>query len=90
MWAITVVSRYLPGASCLTQALAALTLLGNVDRTIAVRIGIAKEAGGALTAHAWVEMEGKVLMGNMLGLSRYAILSPIEGQRISERDIRNT
>lgn len=88
-WGIEVMSPYIPGATCLTRALAALTLLGNLDQTVCVRIGIAKKEDGGLTAHAWVEIEGQILMGNQLDLSRYAVLSPANRQRINERHFRN-
>ena len=90
MWGIRVISPYIPGVTCLTQALAALMLLGTFDQTVSVRIGIAKEEGGDLIAHAWVETEGKIVMGNMLNLSRYSILSGVDSQPIHERDIRNS
>ncbi len=89
LWAITVMSDYLPGATCLTQGLAALTILGQFGQPADLRIGIAKDKGGALRAHAWLETEGKIVMGNMLDLQRYAMLSPIDGSRIHERHIRN-
>src|SRR5882762_1074593 len=72
LWAIRVISPHVPGITCLTQALAALTLLGHFGQTASLRFGIAKQEGGDLTAHAWVETEGKIVMGNSLHLSRYA------------------
>jgi hypothetical protein len=82
-------SPYIPGATCLTQALAALTLLGHFGQPASLRFGIARQECGELTAHAWVETEGKTVIGNSLHLSHYAILSPIDRGRVHERDIRN-
>jgi len=90
LWGIRVMSPHVPGATCLTQALAALTLLGHSGQPASLRFGIARQEGGELTAHAWVETEGKIVMGNSLHLSRYAVLSPIDRGRIHERDIRST
>ena len=42
-----VVSRYLPGATCLTQALAAQALLTQSGFPSQVEIGVAKETTGA-------------------------------------------
>jgi hypothetical protein len=89
LWGIRVISPYVPGATCLTEALAALTLLGRFGQPASLRFGIARQEGGELAAHAWVETEGKIVMGNLLNLSRYAILSTIDNGRIHERDIRN-
>lgn len=82
-------SPYIPGATCLTEALAALTLLGHFGYPASLRFGIARQEGGQLAAHAWVETEGKIVMGKLLNLSRYAMLSTIDKGRIHERDIRN-
>jgi hypothetical protein len=64
LWAVTKASRYVPGAGhCLTQALVAKTLLGHQDRTVDVRIGVAKDERGRLIAHAWLEADGKPIFG---------------------------
>jgi hypothetical protein len=89
LWGIRLIGPYVPGATCLTQALAALTLLGHFGQPASLRFGIARQEGGELTAHAWVETEGKIVIGNSLHLSHYAILSPINRGRMQERPIRN-
>lgn len=64
LWAVAKASRYVPGAGhCLTQALVAKTLLGHQDRTVDVRIGVAKDERGRLIAHAWLEADGKPIFG---------------------------
>lgn len=83
------VSRYVPEASCLTQALATQVLLASQGQISDLRIGVTKGEEGELAAHAWVESEGKIVMGNRSNLSRYAVLSRISRGRIHERDIRN-
>ena len=89
LWGITVISPYVPGATCLTRALAALTVLGHMGQDACLRFGIARQQGGELTGHAWVEAEGKIVMGNLSDLSRYSVLSPVDKVRIHERDFRN-
>ncbi len=82
-------SRYVPAATCLTQALATQILLARRGQVSNLRIGVSKGQEGELKAHAWVESEGKIVMGNRSNLLGYAVLSPMNSGRIHERDIRN-
>jgi hypothetical protein len=80
-WAIGAVSRYLPGTrNCLTQALAARAMLARQGRAAHLRVGAAKDAKGRFTAHAWVECEGKIVIGGR-GVSQYAAFPPLGGER---------
>src|SRR5579872_220926 len=56
------VSKYVPGATCLPQALAAQILLGRRGCPTTVRIGVAREGMDGLEAHAWLECEGAVIL----------------------------
>ncbi len=60
-WAVGVASRYVPGATCLVQALAAQRLLAQEGYAAELRVGVSKGAG--FRAHAWVESEGVVVIG---------------------------
>ena len=63
-WAVEMASRRTPGAkSCLTQALAAQVLLGRRGYPTLLHIGVAKEEQGRFQAHAWLESNGKVVIG---------------------------
>ena len=80
-WAIRVASRYLPGTmNCLVQALDAQSMLARRGHLARVRIGVAKDEGGQLKAHAWVECEGKIVIGGV-GMSQYTALPYLEVQR---------
>ena len=81
MWGIKVLTPYIPGVTCLTQALAALTLLENSAETVSVRIGVTKGAEGELKAHAWVESNGEVIIGHRNDLRSYRVLSRLEEVR---------
>src|SRR5215217_7114582 len=70
VWAVTVASRYVPKATCLTQALGAQILLGRRAHPARLRIGVARSEEGRLEAHAWLEYEDKVIVGGG-ELSRY-------------------
>ncbi len=62
-WAVRVASRYVPRATCLVQALAAQRLLETGGYPAKLHIGVAKNPEGSFLAHAWVEIEGKVVLG---------------------------
>jgi hypothetical protein len=62
-WAVSSVSRYVPRATCLTQALALHVLLRRAGLQSRIHIGVAKE-GGRFEAHAWVESQDKVVIGD--------------------------
>jgi hypothetical protein len=60
-WAVTVVSRYVPRATCLTQALAMQVLLTHSGHQSRVEVGVVKDS--RFEAHAWVVCDGKVVVG---------------------------
>ena len=81
VWAIRVVSRYLQGTmNCLVQAFATQSMLARRGHPARVRIGVAKDECGQLKAHAWVECEGKIVIGGV-GMSQYTALPYLEVQR---------
>ena len=69
VWAVLVASRFVPRATCLTQSLAAQILLARHGYPAELRLGVAREAG-RFDAHAWVESNGRVVIGNA-DLARY-------------------
>jgi hypothetical protein len=74
IWAVKAASQYLPAATCLTQALATQTLLTKNGHPADLRIGVLKTKEGQLEAHAWVESDGKIVIGNLPDLARYNAL----------------
>jgi len=57
-------SRLLPGTtSCLAKAVAARMLLAQRGLVADILIGVMRGPGGTLDAHAWVESEGRVVLG---------------------------
>jgi transglutaminase superfamily protein len=68
--------RHVPGATCLSQAIALQILLGRRGRTADLRLGVAPGEGRRLEAHAWLEAEGHVLIG-AAGRERYTPLPPL-------------
>ena len=63
-WSVSVVSRRIPLASCLTQALALRWLLVRAGHPASLRIGVAKDGARGFAAHAWVESRGQILLGS--------------------------
>ena len=51
------------GSNCLVQAIAAGVLLGRHGYSSRLRLGVARAPDGRLEAHAWVETDGKALLG---------------------------
>ena len=70
-WAVRAAARRVPGATCLTQALALQRLLAKAGHDAEIRIGVAKSEGGGLDSHAWVVCHGRVLVGDDGDLGRY-------------------
>jgi hypothetical protein len=73
--AVARAARVVPRATCLTQSLTASVLLGRHGYPTTLRLGVAREAG-RFDAHAWVECEGRVVVGDA-DLHRYAAVAPI-------------
>jgi hypothetical protein len=86
LWAVGAVNRRLfPDRPCLTQALAARYLLARRGVATRLHIGVARGDGGVLSAHAWLERDGRVLIGGDQSRSRYQVLA---GPEASARRVR--
>lgn len=57
-WAVTAASGYVPGAACLSRALALQILLEEQGRPARLCIGIGRGTDRMLQGHAWVEAVG--------------------------------
>jgi hypothetical protein len=67
-------SRFVPKATCLTQALATQRILRRRGQHCVVKIGV-NRAVDDLAAHAWIEIEGRIVIGRVSGISRYSVMS---------------
>lgn len=65
IWIVKAASMYVPCATCLTQAMVARILLSSYGYSADLRIGVARE-GDRLTAHAWLQNEGTILIGRTM------------------------
>jgi len=74
-WAVGAASRYVPRATCLVQALALQAMCARRGHVTALKIGVAHGKRRELEAHAWLESEGRILIGSQ-GSSGF---SPLAG-----------
>lgn len=62
VWLVEVAGRYTPGpATCLREALVLSRLLSRRGIATTFRIGVARDPGTRLAAHAWLERDGQAL-----------------------------
>lgn len=81
-WAVNAVSRYMPGVKCLARALTTQVLMSRYGHSCELRIGVAKGEKGTLEAHAWIEHQGRVVMGYLADLSRFIPLPSLQGVKL--------
>lgn len=62
-WGIRNAARFVPGASCLTQALSGQLILARRGKSSQVRIGVARDDQGRFVAHAWLIAGDRVVLG---------------------------
>jgi hypothetical protein len=78
IWAVNVATRYTPGrAKCLARALTTQVLMSRYSYPCKLCIGVAKAEVG-IQAHAWVEYQGRVAIGNLTDLERFVPLTSLE------------
>ncbi len=71
-WAVRGAARHLPGKpTCLPQAIVAQTMLRRRAMAGTLHIGAVLEDDGRLAAHAWIELDGRVLIGDLPDLDRF-------------------
>ena len=71
---VRTVSRFVPQATCLTQALAASLLIRYDGQESELKIGVAKDDRSRLIAHAWLEMDGRIILGELPDQNKYVAL----------------
>ncbi len=57
------VAHLVPGATCLVRALAAQALMARYGFVAHLRLGVARDQMGVFGAHAWLEYDGRVILG---------------------------
>ena len=77
-WAVAALSRVVPRAdNCLVRALTTGIVLKRYGYPSELKIGVMKPVGGRFEAHAWLESDGVVVIGDFQ-LDRYAAMAAPE------------
>lgn len=76
---VEAVAVYSPGTvKCLAKALTTQILLRRHGCAPQLQVGVARSEAGLFEAHAWVELAGEVVMGQLPDLDRYKPLPSLE------------
>jgi hypothetical protein len=79
-WAIPRAAKFVPRATCLTQAMAAQYLLSRRGCPATIRIGVGQSVG-RFSAHAWLLCGDRVVVGGSdASLARYTHLTDLPVQ----------
>ena len=79
VWSVEAAGRRLLSRNpCLPKALAVLTLFRRAGIDAELRLGVAREGEDPMRAHAWVESEGKVVIGGDVPLEEYTPLPALD------------
>jgi len=76
--AVSAAVRHLPGRStCLVEALVVEAMLRRRGARPELRFGVRRPQGAErpFEAHAWVETNGRIVIGDLDGLDHYAVLT---------------
>jgi hypothetical protein len=72
VWSVDVSCKLMPGTvKCLARALATKVLLTRRGYPCDLKIGVAKNSVAQLEAHAWIEVQGRVIIGQLQDLERF-------------------
>src|SRR5687767_1579062 len=74
-WAVGAAGRRIIGTTCVAEALAVYTMLRRRGYEPVLRIGVRQSDHSLLEAHAWVECDGDIVMGEVPRIAGYAILT---------------
>jgi transglutaminase superfamily protein len=61
VWCVSRASNMVPGATCLTQAIATEMLLASRGFAPSIQIGVRRADRSTLEGHAWVEIDGRIV-----------------------------
>lgn len=78
-WAVNTAANYIPGGTCLVRALVGSILCRRSGLPAEVRIGVGQDAKKNFEAHAWMESDGRVLIGGEES-DRFTALATLGGK----------
>ncbi len=65
-WGVAAAARLVPYASCLTQAISGQYILARQGNASKIRIGIERDTGTQLKAHAWLISGNHIVLGGSI------------------------
>jgi hypothetical protein len=65
-WGVAAAARFVPNATCLTQALSGQHMLARQGNASKIRIGIERGTGEQLKAHAWLVSDNHIVLGGSI------------------------
>jgi hypothetical protein len=81
-WAVDAASRRIRGTTCLPRGMATHLMLGRLGQDSQLRLGVTRNDKNQFEAHAWVEVNGRVVSGIVDGLNRYVPLDAARGENV--------
>ena len=76
-----VARRFLGNKPCLPQALAVKYFLSKAGKESTLEIGVVKSDQGALDAHAWLVVDGDIIIGGRRMSKKFVQLHPLQVER---------
>ena len=70
-WLAKRASHFVPGATCLVQALAGKVVFGLHGYEPTIVIGVKKDGPNDILSHAWLEYDGQTIIGNLEDIDHY-------------------
>ncbi|MCF6186980.1 MAG: lasso peptide biosynthesis B2 protein [Desulfobulbaceae bacterium] len=72
--------RIVPFTTCLSRAMAGQMILTGCGYFSRLHVGVAREKEEELEAHAWLSLDGRIILGNVPDLDRYRELPLYQGR----------
>lgn len=77
-WGVSRAAVWVPGATCLTQALTTQIVLARSGYASDIRIGVRRDAAGRFLAHAWLlSDDGVVIGGEHHDLAAFTVMTDL-------------
>ena len=76
-WLAKRASNFVPGATCLVQALAGKVIFGLYSYEPTIVIGVKKGDLGDIHSHAWLEYDGQIIIGNLEDIDEYVQITKL-------------
>jgi len=78
-WAVEAARRWVPGDfKCLPTAYTAHLLLHRHGHPSRIHVGVARDPQGKVEAHAWVDCDGRTVVGEVADMARFVAFPPLE------------